>query len=91
MDEKIRQWEAELQAWEADLERWHTQEESASGDPQLRIEQQKMLEELHDKRMEARRYLDALARGGNWTELQPKIDALWSDIRTSIAAIKQWA
>ena len=28
--------ESELQAWEAELERWHSNEEHASGDPQLR-------------------------------------------------------
>ena len=91
MQEKVRQLETELETWEADLERWHSTEESASGDPQLRKEQQQMLDALHEKRMQARHYLDELARGGDWSVLQPKMDALWAEIRTSIAAIKQWA
>jgi len=91
MNEKIRQMEAELAAWEADLERWHTEEESTSGDPQLRKEQQQMLDDLHEKRLQARHYLDDLRRGGDWTQLQPKMERLWAEIRTSIKTIKQWA
>ncbi len=83
--------EAELHAWEGDLERWHALEEHADGDPQLRREQQQMLDDLHEKRMQARHYLDDLAQGGDWAELKPKMDSLWEEIRSSIAAIKQWA
>ena len=87
----LQQMEAELSAWESDLERWHTDEERATGDPQRRREQQQMLDDLHEKRMQARHYLDDLAQGASWAELQPEIQRLWADIRTSIALIKQWA
>lgn len=83
--------DTELSAWEADLERWHEQEESAQGDPQLRREQQQMLDDLHEKRFQARRYLDELARGGDWLTLKPAMEQLWTEIRTEIAAIQQWA
>jgi hypothetical protein len=87
----MRQMEAELHAWEADLDRWRAQDEHADGDPQRRREQQQMLDDLHEKRMQARHYLDDLARGASWAELQPEMERLWTDIRSSIAAIKQWA
>lgn len=83
--------EAELHTWESELERWHTQEEHADGDPQRRREQQQMLDDLHEKRMQARHYLDQLARGGSWAELQPEMERLWADIRASLTAIQQWA
>jgi hypothetical protein len=87
----VQQMEAELHAWEADLDRWRARDEHADGDPQRRREQQQMLDDLHEKRMQARHYLDDLARGANWTELQPEMERLWTDIRSTIAAIKQWA
>jgi hypothetical protein len=83
--------EAEFQRWESDLERWHGSEESAQGDPQRRREQQQMLDDLHEKRLQARQYLDQFARGDDQAALQPKMETLWTEIRREIAAIKQWA
>ncbi|HVU13699.1 MAG TPA: hypothetical protein VHD90_20605 [Phototrophicaceae bacterium] len=94
MDERAafrQQKAAELELWEADLERWHTQRESAEGNPQLRREQQQMLDDLHLKREQARHYLDDLDRGGDFNGLKPKMEQLWAQIRTSLTAIKQWA
>jgi DNA phosphorothioation-dependent restriction protein DptG len=91
MDEKTafqQRMEAELREWEAELERWREREEHADGDPQLRKEQQQMLDDLHEKRLTARRYLDELARGGDWSVFQPEMEQLWAEIRTEIAAIK---
>ncbi len=94
MDEKAafrQQMAAELQSWEADLERWHLQDESARGNPQLRREQQQMLDDLHVMRMDARHYLDELDHGGDFTSLKPKMEQLWAQIRTSLTTIKEWA
>ena len=94
MDEQTafrQRMEAELESWEADLEHWHSRDESAEGDPELRREQQQMLDDLHVKRMEARQYLDELDHGGDFTSLKPKMEQLWTNIRRSIATIKQWA
>jgi hypothetical protein len=94
MDDKIafrQRMEAELQAWETELEHWSRQNERAEGDVELRREQQQMLDDLHEKRMQARHYLDDLDRGGDWNALRPKMEPLWADIRRSIEAIKVWA
>lgn len=94
MDESTRyrqQKESELHTWEAQLDQWRSRDESADGDPELRREQQQMLDDLHAKRMEARNLLDALARGGDSTALTPQIERLWADIRQSIQEIQTWA
>ncbi len=94
MDEKTafrQRMESQLQAWEAELDHWRLQGESTRGDPQLRREQQQMLDDLHEKRMQARHYLDDLNHTANWETLRPKIERLWAEIGASLAKIKQWA
>ena len=83
--------EAELHEWEAELERWRERDERADGDVEMRREQQQMLDDLHEKRLQARQYLDQLDRSANWSEMKPRIERLWSEIRAQIAAIKAWA
>ena len=91
MDEKAafrQRMEAELHEWEAALDRWRVDGENTEGDPQFKREQQQRLDDLHEKRMHARNYLDDLDRGGDWMTLKPKIEQLWSEIRQSITAIQ---
>ena len=83
--------ETELEEWEAELERWHSQDEHATPNPQLRREQQQMLDDLHEKRLQARRYLEDLSHGGDFITLRPKMEQLWAEIRNSITAIRTWA
>lgn len=94
MDEKtifVQRMESELQVWEADLEHWRMQGEHADGDVELRKEQQQMLDDLHEKRMQARHYLDDVKHVGDWSALRPQMEQLWAEIRQSVEAIKTWA
>ena len=50
-----------------------------------------MLDDLHEKRLQARHYLDDLNRGADVAALRPKMERLWAEIRSSIVMIKQWA
>ena len=90
MSNNAQQLETELHQWEAKLEAWRIEEEHATGNPQLRKEQQIMLEDLHEKRNQARQYLDQLARNDS-PELRAKMELLWTEIRTLITKIKAWA
>ncbi len=90
MDNHAQQLEAELNQWETELENWRVEDEHATGDPQLRREQQLMLDDLSEKRSLARHYLDQLAHDDS-PELRAKIDSLWTEIRTLITKIKAWA
>ena len=90
MSDNAQQLEAELHQWEAELEDWRVAEEHATGNPQLRKEQQLMLDDLHEKRNQARQYLDQLARDDS-AELRAKMEPLWTEIRALITKIKAWA
>ncbi len=90
MTNNAQQLEAELHQWEAELEDWRVTEEHVTGNPQLRKEQQLMLDDLHEKRNQARQYLDQLARSDS-PELRAKMELLWTEIRVLITKIKAWA
>jgi hypothetical protein len=91
MDSHAQQLEAELNQWETELENWRVEDEHATGDPQLRKEQQLMLDDLSEKRSLARHYLDQLAQGNAGEDLKAKMEPLWAEIRALITTIKQWA
>ena len=91
MNDSTEQLEAELHQWETELENWRVEEERATGNPQLRKEQQLMLDDLHEKRTQARQYLDQLTREGSSPELKAKMESLWIVIRALITKIKAWA
>ncbi len=82
--------EAELHNLEAELEQWQVEDEG-SGAVQRQREQQQMLDELHEKRLQARQYLDQVARRDDWQTLKPKMEHLWAEMATQIDTIKAWA
>ena len=91
MNPNAQQLETELHQWEAELEDWRVEEEHATGNPQLRKKQQLMLDDLHEKRTQARQYLDQLSREGSSPELKANMESLWTEIRALITKIKAWA
>ncbi len=80
--------EAQLHSLEAELERWQAEDEGSGSAAQLRREQQQMLTDLHEQRLQARQYLDQVARRDDWQPLKPKMERLWTEMATQIAAIK---
>ena len=81
---------AELHKLEAELERWQAADEG-SGAAQRQREQQQMLDDLHEQRLQARQYLDQVARSEDWSALKPKMERLWAEMAAQIEKIKTWA
>ncbi len=82
--------EAELHKLEAELEQWQVEDEGR-GAVQRQREQQQMLDDLHEKRLQARQYLDQVARREDWAALKPKMERLWAEMAAQIETIKAWA
>ncbi len=80
--------ETQLHQLEADLEDWEAAEDRSSDAAQRRREQQQTLDDLHEKRLQARQYLDQVARRPDWQTLKPKVERLWTEMKTQIDALK---
>ena len=80
--------QAKLHDMEAELENWEAADEKNGGAAQQRREEQQMLNNLHEKRLQAREYLDQVARSNDWQTLKPKMEHLWAEMATQIETIK---
>lgn len=85
-----RKMEAQLHEWEAEIDRLRAKAENAQADAALNRERQQMLDELHERRMRARRDLDLLDTRAEdaWDDLKTDIEKTWADIKNAVEKIK---